>query len=560
MKKFSLAFTLIFLFSSCAPATTVAVHPTKSLTATIAPTATYTLTPSPTFTPTMTPTITPTPLGGGSGQIICEYCNGKPGMSLINFDGTGEIFLTEKDSRGASFYWSRNGARLGYFSITGTEGQEKYLTCVIDAHGYNEQCFEIGGGNFSLSPDGSKMAIEHDLKFYIVDLDSGKSEILMEAPSQWSGWDVDWSPDGTKLVVAGGEIGITVINFMNNERYSVVEADKPDYYIAPRWSPDGKKIVYVKRSNLFIVNADGSGETLLVRNAFHPIWSPDGTKIAYFTGSNNQRNIIMMNIDGTNKIRLTPSQLLDDMIWSLDGNYIIYSVFTGNRNTPSFDLYSVEVANQKVFSLAINTGRHPSLSPDGSMIFYTTWTKSEDRYIYHTYLATMDGTIISELNIPGFPGPWRPTSGSGGSTSLTPPTKGQSWEFNADGDTEGWDVWNQLDPLQIRNGSLITKSTGNDPYMASPRIYIGATDFPRIEIRMKISAGNTADLYFITGSESIYDESKVLHFPIISDGQFHIYSLNMSTVKTWSGEITQIRFDPTNSQADIEIDYIHFLP
>lgn len=140
------------------------------------------------------------------------------------------------------------------------------------------------------------------------------------------------------------------------------------------------------------------------------------------------------------------------------------------------------------------------------------------------------------------------------------PTISPAWDFNQNGDSEGWKAQNQFDPLQISAGSLFTKSTGSDPFMVSSAIRLDASAFSHIEIRMKISAGNTADIYFITNSESRYDESKVLHFPLSGVGQFQIYILDMSKVKKWSGEITQIRFDPTNAQADIEIDYIHILP
>ena len=141
-----------------------------------------------------------------------------------------------------------------------------------------------------------------------------------------------------------------------------------------------------------------------------------------------------------------------------------------------------------------------------------------------------------------------------------PPQPAPAWDFNQDGNFEGWQVQNQLDPLQTNMGNLVTKSTGNDPYMVSQTISVDAPALARIEIRMKISAGDTAELYFITNSESEYSESKVFRFPITSDGKFHAYILDMSKVKKWSGEITQIRLDPTIAQADIEIDYIHILP
>jgi hypothetical protein len=142
----------------------------------------------------------------------------------------------------------------------------------------------------------------------------------------------------------------------------------------------------------------------------------------------------------------------------------------------------------------------------------------------------------------------------------TPNSSGLLWDFNENGHSEGWQAWNQLNTFQVKGGILYTKSTGNDPYMGSPKITANASALSRIEIRMKVSAGDTAELYFITKSDGTYDESKVLRFPITADGEYHTYILDMSKVQKWSGIITQIRLDPTITQAAIEIDYIHILP
>jgi len=146
------------------------------------------------------------------------------------------------------------------------------------------------------------------------------------------------------------------------------------------------------------------------------------------------------------------------------------------------------------------------------------------------------------------------------SSSLPTYNPSFSWDFNQDGNFEGWEVQNQLDPIQTSNGNLVTKSTGNDPFMISPTINADAASLSHIEIRMKISAGNYAELYFMTNSEGTYDESKVLRFPITADGQFHTYIIDMTEATKWNGVITQIRLDPVVTQATIEIDYIRLLP
>ena len=93
---------------------------------------------------------------------------------------------------------------------------------------------------------------------------------------------------------------------------------------------------------------------------------------------------------------------------------------------------------------------------------------------------------------------------------------------------------------------------------------IEAEAFPTIEIRMKVSAGYVAQLFFIAVlpdyiEELTFDEAKSLTFRITADGEFHTYTLDMTEVEKWSGDIEQLRLDPTDTRAMIEIDYIRFL-
>ena len=95
--------------------------------------------------------------------------------------------------------------------------------------------------------------------------------------------------------------------------------------------------------------------------------------------------------------------------------------------------------------------------------------------------------------------------------------------------------------------------------MYSPGFAVDAAAFPRVEIRMKVSSGNTAQLFFVTASDPTEDETKSSLFSVIDDGQFHKYTLDMSAVKGWNGTITQIRLDPTDTQASVEVDYIRMM-
>jgi hypothetical protein len=108
----------------------------------------------------------------------------------------------------------------------------------------------------------------------------------------------------------------------------------------------------------------------------------------------------------------------------------------------------------------------------------------------------------------------------------------------------------------VSQGNLTGKSTGDDPYMSSPKFVIAAKTFPIINIRMKVSSGYYAHLYFMTPSDSWFSESKSLRFAIDGDGEFHTYTLEMDKLSDWKGTITQIRLDPFENPSSFDIDYI----
>src|SRR5713226_5575688 len=74
--------------------------------------------------------------------------------------------------------------------------------------------------------------------------------------------------------------------------------------VDPQISPDGKKIVYVRRfadpmtdkrySNLWVINADGTDHrpiTTANRSDVSPRWSPDGLRIAYLSDADGKQQL-----------------------------------------------------------------------------------------------------------------------------------------------------------------------------------------------------------------------------------------------------------------------------
>ena len=126
-------------------------------------------------------------------------------------------------------------------------------------------------------------------------------------------------------------------------------------------SPDGKKIVFdsardvegetINTSRLFVMNADGTDQTFLIRGG-SPTWSPDGKQIAFHasaSGTGRPKNnlpgaatedsdIFIVNVDdrlehGTPARNLTngPDRVDEDPDWSPDGNSIAYTSHDVNQ-------------------------------------------------------------------------------------------------------------------------------------------------------------------------------------------------------------------------------------
>ncbi|NOY59039.1 MAG: T9SS type A sorting domain-containing protein [Calditrichaeota bacterium] len=131
---------------------------------------------------------------------------------------------------------------------------------------------------------------------------------------------------------------------------------------------------------------------------------------------------------------------------------------------------------------------------------------------------------------------------------------GKSWEFNDDGNAEGWQAYRSLSDLTVSGGTLKAKVTGVNAAFFGPECDIIASDYWFIHIRMLAIGATRGKLYWKTDSNI----SDYMIFPVVGDSSFHEYELLVHSSNKWTGHIKSFPKFYINGETgtQIEIDYI----
>ncbi len=247
-------------------------------------------------------------------------------------------------------------------------------------------------------------------QIYSVEPDGSGLTQLTHVPDPEVTGDPSWSPDGTRIVFtvqpsAGNRSDIWVMDADGSNLRQLTDGNGWNW--APAWSPDGNRIAFARGdpSNIYAVNADGSHLARLTQltagdeSASDPSWSPDGSQIVFSPGGEVEKDLYVVNADGTGERRLLdlPGYQMEPA-WSPDGSTIGFT--SGGPQDAPVGIYAIDANGTNLHRLNDQPAvQSPAWSPDGSRIAFMAIRPGTDDDALYT--MNPDGSDVRE--IPGLP-------------------------------------------------------------------------------------------------------------------------------------------------------------
>lgn len=165
---------------------------------------------------------------------------------------------------------------------------------------------------------------------------------------------------------------------------------------SPRFSPDGKKIVFtatnIKSDFIYLIDLDDTSTFRLpkyIDGGIDPVFSSDGLYLLYRSEKNEDNAIYIYDLETDSSDFINDGSLSTHAEFSHDGNKVIYSSsLNGNFDLVILDLTDTTDDAQKTIASSKDAELYGTISPDGNHVAYSSF---DVNYKGTVYTCKIDG-------------------------------------------------------------------------------------------------------------------------------------------------------------------------
>lgn len=391
--------------------------------------------------------------------------------------------------------------------------------------------------NAEISPDGSKVVFESAGRLFVKSLPDGAPQHLTRDAADHFEYDPSWSRDGRTIVfVTWDDQKLAAIHRVRaSGGRSAPITRQPGHYHGPRFSPDGKSVVFEANgggyltspdwsmeSGVFIAPASG-GDARHIIDGRNPHFGASNSRLFVTQNGDGGRALVSVDLNGEKpRTHAQGDDLLryevapDEQHFAFRQNYNIYALPLPPGGNPIG--ISTSVADVATIKASGNGGNFPHWSGDGETL---TWTLG----------AALHTATVAELFAPGDddgPGYTAPIDGYSMSRMLT-----------ADVPTT----------VVALTGARVVTMVGDDGGVIENGVIV--IDGNRIA-----AVGNVADVEIPADAESVDVSGKTI-IPGLIDAHAHgpmgvgiIPEQNWATYATLAFGVTTVH-DPSNDATEV---------
>ncbi len=266
--------------------------------------------------------------------------------------------------------------RVVFIDESGSKNDRKKRLAIMDQDGANVRYLSDGRA-LALTPRFSPtrqeityMSYESGQpKVYLLQIETGQRELVGDFPGMT--FAPRFSPDGQKVIMSllrdDGNSNIYAMDLRSRTTTRLTNSTAID--TSPSYSPDGSKIVFTSdrggQPQIYVMGADGSGQNRISFGGGSystPVWSPRGDLIAFTKQTGGEFQIGVMRTDGSGERILSSGFQQEGPTWAPNGRYLMFFKEAAGSGGPR--LYSIDLTGRNEQAIPTsNFASDPAWSP-----------------------------------------------------------------------------------------------------------------------------------------------------------------------------------------------------